>query len=100
MYKLKTYSTKILADTITPVSVYLKVRDRFPNSILLESSDYRANDNTFSYICCNPIASINIQNEEITKQFPDGTKEQSSINKTTNVPLEIEAFSKLLNIII
>ena len=97
MYKLKTYSTKILADTITPVSVYLKVRDRFPNSILLESSDYRANDNTFSYICCNPIASINIQNEEITKQFPDGTKEQSSINKTTNVPLEIEAFSKLFD---
>ena len=97
MYKLKTYSTKILADTITPVSVYLKVRDRFPNSILLESSDYRANDNTFSYICCNPIASINIQNEEITKQFPDGTKEQSSINETTNVPLEIEAFSKLFD---
>ena len=97
MYKLKTYSTKILADTITPVSVYLKVRDRFPNSILLESSDYRANDNTFSYICCNPIASINIQNEEIIKQFPDGTKEQSSINETTNVPLEIEAFSKLFD---
>ena len=72
MYKLKTYSTKILADTITPVSVYLKVRDRFPNSILLESSDYRANDNTFSYICCNPIASINIQNEEIIKQLNDG----------------------------
>ena len=97
MYKLKTYSTKILADTITPVSVYLKVRDRFPNSILLESSDYRANDNTFSYICCNPIASINIHNEEITKQFPDGTKEQSSINETTNVPLEIEAFSQLFD---
>jgi anthranilate synthase component 1 len=97
MYKLKTYSTKILADTITPVSVYLKVRDRFPNSILLESSDYRANDNTFSYICCNPIASINIQNEEITKLFPDGTKEQSAISKTTNVPLEIEAFSKLFD---
>ena len=94
MYKLKTYSTKILADTITPVSVYLKVRDRFPNSILLESSDYRANDNTFSYICCNPIASINIQNEEITKQFPDGTKEQSSINETTNVLIVNPAFSK------
>ena len=89
--------SSLLSDTITPVSVYLKVRDRFPNSILLESSDYRANDNTFSYICCNPIASINIQNEEITKQFPDGTKEQSSINKTTNVPLEIEAFSKLFD---
>ena len=40
-YELKTYYKKILADTITPVSVYLKIRDKFPNSILLESSDYR-----------------------------------------------------------
>ena len=64
-YKLTTYSKKIIADTITPVSVYLKVRDKFPNSILLESSDYHANDNSFSYICFNPIASIKVQNNSI-----------------------------------
>ena len=70
IFRLKTHYKKILADTITPVSVYLKIRDRFPNSILLESSDYHANDNSFSYICCNPIASIKIENEELPKEPP------------------------------
>lgn len=93
-YKLKTHYKKILADTITPVSVYLKIRDKFPNSILLESSDYRANDNTFSYICCNPIASITIENEQITEQFPDGKKVDLPITKTTDVAAVIHDFAQ------
>ena len=56
IHRLKTDYQKLLADTLTPVSVYLKIRDRFAQSILLESSDYHANDNSFSYICCQPIA--------------------------------------------
>ncbi len=92
-YKLKTHFKKILADTITPVSVYLKIRDKFPNSILLESSDYRANDNTFSYICCNPIASITIENERILERFPDGKKKELSIDNTTDVATEIHNFA-------
>ncbi|AZQ57549.1 anthranilate synthase component I family protein [Maribacter sp. MJ134] len=91
-FQLQTHSKKILADTITPVSVYLKIRDKFPNSILLESSDYHANDNSFSYICCNPIASIKVQNEVITKEFPDGTKEEIHITKETEVTKEIDSF--------
>ncbi|MBT8234943.1 MAG: anthranilate synthase component I family protein, partial [Bacteroidia bacterium] len=59
-FTLETHVKKILSDTLTPVSIYLKIRDTFPNSILLESSDYRASDNTFSYICCNPIADIKL----------------------------------------
>ncbi len=93
-YKLKTHYKKILADTITPVSVYLKIRDKFPNSILLESSDYRANDNTFSYICCNPIASITIENEQIIEQFPDGKKIELPITKTTDVAAVIHDFAQ------
>ena len=93
-YQLKTYHKKILADTLTPVSVYLKIRDRFPNSILLESSDYHANDNSFSYICCNPIASIKIENEKVIKNFPDGKVEEFRIDKTTNVVEIIDIFSK------
>jgi len=38
--KINTYHKKIFADTITPVEVYLKIRDIFPNSLLLENSDY------------------------------------------------------------
>ncbi|SFF58323.1 anthranilate synthase component 1 [Salegentibacter agarivorans] len=94
MYQLKTTYKKLLADTITPVSVYLKVRDKYPNSLLLESSDYHANDNSFSYICCNPIASIKIQNEVITEVFPDGSKKVTEITPGVNVPQQIQEFSK------
>ena len=69
-YKLKTYYKKILADTLSPVSIYLKIRDKFPNSMLLESSDYHGNDNSFSYICCNPIASLKIEGNLLTKTMP------------------------------
>jgi len=97
-FKLQTHYKKILADTITPVSVYLKIRDKYPNSILLESSDYHANDNSFSYICCNPVATIKVQNETIYKQFPDGSKQENLITLDTNITKEIESFSKQFSI--
>jgi len=93
IYNFKTTFKKILADTITPVSVYLKIRDKFANSLLLESSDYHANDNSFSYICCNPIASIKITNETIYKTFPDGTSNTIAITKNSNIPKIIEEFA-------
>ena len=93
-YSLITSSKKILADTLTPVSVYLKIRDIFPNSLLLESSDYHANDNNFSYICCNPIASITVKDEVITESFPDGTITKTPISESTKITEHIEAFSK------
>jgi anthranilate synthase component 1 len=92
-YKLHTHFKQILADTITPVSIYLKIRDKFPNSLLLESSDYHANDNSFSYICCNPIASIKIENEIISTSFPDGISENIAIEKKTNIPEIIQEFA-------
>ncbi len=92
-YKFTTQYKQILADTITPVSVYLKIRDKFPNSLLLESSDYHANDNSFSYICCNPIASIKVENETIYKTFPDGESVKTSINVHTNIANEIQEFA-------
>lgn len=92
-YLLNTHYKQILADTITPVSVYLKIRDKFPNSLLLESSDYHGNDNSFSYICCNPIASFKIENEIITKNYPDGTSETINIDSSTKIPEIIQSFS-------
>ncbi len=92
-YKFNTHYKQILADTITPVSVYLKIRDKFPNSLLLESSDYHASDNSFSYICCNPIASIKIENETILKSFPDGNSESIQISSETKIPEIIQDFA-------
>ncbi|WP_420398972.1 anthranilate synthase component I family protein [Flagellimonas sp.] len=97
-YKLETHFKQILADTITPVSVYLKIRDKFPNSILLESSDYHANDNSFSYICCNPIAYIKVQDEIITQRFPDGSKEEINIGPDTDVTQVIHSFGQLFSV--
>ena len=94
MYQLTTTFKKLLADTITPVSVYLKIRDKYPNSLLLESSDYHASDNSFSYICCNPIASIKIENEIITESFPDGSIQKTEISSEINIPEKIQEFSK------
>ncbi len=94
-YQLKTHYKQILADTITPVSVYLKIRDRFPNSLLLESSDYRGTENSFSYICCNPIATIKIENEIIYQSFPDKSTTETAITKDTNIPEVIQEFGEL-----
>ncbi|MGC4039920.1 MAG: anthranilate synthase component I family protein [Flavobacterium sp.] len=91
-FQLYTHYKQILADTITPVSIYLKVRDRFPNSILLESSDYHTADNSFSYICCNPIASIKIESSIIFSSFPDGTSDKATVSDA-DIPKTIENFA-------
>ena len=92
-FELKTHYKKILADTISPVSVYLKIRDKFPNSILLESSDYHGNDNSFSYICCNPIASIKVEGALVTKTYPDQSTKTTTVS-ANKVTMEIDAFTK------
>ena len=93
-FALKTEHKKILADTITPVSVYLKLRDVFPHSLLLESSDYHANNNHFSYICCNPIASIELKNNILTTHFPDKSLEVEKVNSMLDIPERIHKFSQ------
>lgn len=93
MFKLNTRYKKLLADTFTPVNIYLKLRDKFPNSLLLESSDYHGNENSFSYICCKPLASIKVENNIVTESFPDGTLNSTSIDSFNSLPLLIQRFS-------
>lgn len=71
-YRLTTRHQKLLADTITPVSIYLKLRDRYDNPILLESSDYHSSENSFSFICCHPMASFSVKGGVVSQKFPDG----------------------------
>ncbi|GAB3813790.1 anthranilate synthase component I family protein [Pontibacter rugosus] len=93
-FTIHTTYKRLLADTLTPVSVYLKLRDKFPNSILLESSDYHGAENSFSYICCNPMASIKAQNEVLTETFPDGSERTTAIAEETNVLMLLGEFSR------
>ncbi|MFY0714610.1 anthranilate synthase component I family protein [Seonamhaeicola sp. NFXS20] len=97
-FNLTTHHKRILTDTITPVTVYYKIRDKYPNSILLESGDYHRNHKNFSYICFNPIASIKVENEIVTETFPDGTTKNLPITNEVNVVDEIYNFTKRFNI--
>jgi anthranilate synthase component 1 len=92
-YKLHTRYKKLLTDIYTPVGIYLKLRDKFPNSILLESSDYHGNENSFSFICCNAIATIKVDNETITEQFPDAKTISTVITPDIFVPDAIRNFA-------
>jgi anthranilate synthase component 1 len=92
-FKLHTYTEKFLADTITPVSVYLRLRDKFPHSLLLESSDYHANENAFSYICFQPIASFKVENNQIHTQFPDGSTQVKDLKEEVKVVEELRQFA-------
>lgn len=93
-FALKTEHKKILADTLTPVSAYLKLRDIFPHSLLLESSDYHANNNDFSYICCNPIASIQLKNGVLSTHYPDGSSTVEQAETSMDIPERIHQFSQ------
>jgi anthranilate synthase component 1 len=74
-YKITTTTKKLLADTTTPVSIYLRLRDVFPNSLLLESSDYHSRENSLSYICCEPIAGLVLNDDQLKMSYPDGSGE-------------------------
>ena len=60
--KIKTVSKKTLGDLHTPMNIYLKIRDKFRDTILLESSDSKSIDNNFSFIAVNAIAGIEVKN--------------------------------------
>ena len=91
-YKIKSFHKKIISDTVTPVSIYLKVRDQFPNCILLESSDYQINSNNYSYICFNPIAHIKLKNKEISYLYPDQKTKEIKISENDKISEFIHHF--------
>lgn len=80
-FKFNPLTKKVLADTITPVSIYLKARDVFPNSILLESSDYHGNENSYSFICMQPVATFKVEKGTIFENYPDGSENRVKIEK-------------------
>ncbi|TCS85682.1 anthranilate synthase component 1 [Anseongella ginsenosidimutans] len=90
-YSLRSTHKTLLADTATPVSIYLRLRDEFPNSILLESSDYHARGNSMSFICCDPIAHIRIEDGMFREQFPDGISHAYQCDEI-DIPQKISDF--------
>ena len=72
-FNLTTVSRTILADLYTPVGVYMRLRDLYPQSALMESSDYHEQSNSRSFIGINPIASVAVGHGLATITFPDGS---------------------------
>jgi anthranilate synthase component 1 len=90
-----TVNTKeILADTLTPVAIYLKLRDVFPNSILLEGADFKAGENQFSFICLKPLAGIKATGNSIKLSYPDGMQELIALEKKSDATALLSDFAK------
>lgn len=79
-FNYTTTTKSILADLYTPVGVYMRLRDLFPQSVLMESSDYHGTENSRSFIGVHPIASVSVGHGEITLSLPDGTVELRHID--------------------
>lgn len=92
--KLNTRIKKRLSDTFTPVGMYLKIRDKFPNSILMESSDYHGDDHSFSYICCDPVSRFELSNDHITIDYPNGERTYDKVIEKEEVIEALDNYRK------
>lgn len=91
-YKFTSQLIKTLSDTHTPVELYLKLRDKFPHSFLLESSDYKSRENSYSYLCLEPLASFIVNREETVLTFPEG-KKQTYATEDIDISQLLQAFA-------
>ena len=84
---IHTICKKLLADVFTPVGIYLRLRDRFRDTILLESTDHHAAENSFSFICINAVGGIEITStKSIEFKLPAQAPEKVAIKNITEVP--------------
>lgn len=91
----ETISKKMLADVYTPVGIYLRLRDRFPGSILLESSDFHVAENSFSFICIKPIAGIEVTSAEAFEfKYPNEPVVRKKLSGKEEVIAALDDFLK------
>ncbi|MDR3269809.1 MAG: anthranilate synthase component I family protein [Tannerella sp.] len=91
-YEFRTASRQLLSDLHTPVSLYLKLRDVYSMSALLESSDFHGKENSLSFIALCPLASIGVNNGEATLACPDGTVEVEPLSDGHSVADALNGF--------
>lgn len=96
--KLFVKTKKMLADLQTPVGIYLKIRDLYTNSVLLESSDYHGTENSYSFIGFAPIGGISVNNFLITEDYPDGNQIKTQVTDKMTVANRFDAFLKNFDI--
>ncbi|MDR3062410.1 MAG: anthranilate synthase component I family protein [Dysgonamonadaceae bacterium] len=84
--KIITVSRTMLADLQTPVGIYLKIRDLYPESVLLESSDYHGGESSYSFVGVQPLARFIVQDNSVSEVYPDGRNIVSPLLDEKTVP--------------
>ena len=90
-----TYTThvrRMLADMYTPVSVYMRLRDVYPQSALMESSDYHDSNNSRSFIAINPVADVSISHGKAICTYPDGSATTRDVTNDYRADMAINEF--------
>lgn len=96
--EIHTSVKRLLADVYTPVGIYLRLRDRFRDTVLLESTDHHAAENSYSFICINAIAGIEISNtKNIESKLPGRKPETVAITNVAEVPEMLWEFMQYFN---
>ncbi len=93
IFPVKTLRQQLLADTLTPVGVFLRVREKYKNSVILESADYHGREHGFSHIAFDPIASFELNDSKVCQIFPDGTQEEFQLENKNNAVQALKAFA-------
>jgi len=78
-YKMHYDTRELPADTLTPVGIYLRMRDIYPCALLLECTDYSSRNNAFSYICLDPVLGIEVTGDHLRTYYPDGSEEKKPL---------------------
>ena len=84
--KLQTRVKKFLADTLTPVSLFLKVRDHYSDPVLLESNDFRSIEDCFSFLGLESIGGIEVRLGKVKSWYPDGSQDIAEVKDVNTVP--------------
>jgi anthranilate synthase component 1 len=85
--EIATTCKRMLADVFTPVGIYLRLRDKFRDTILLESTDHHSSENSYSFICINAIGGIEIISKEKAEfKLPGQKPEKIELKSNDNIP--------------
>ncbi|WP_341662897.1 anthranilate synthase component I family protein [Blattabacterium cuenoti] len=91
-FNFRTIHKKILADRTTPIELYFKLRDIFPNTLLLESYDYQITKKNSSILCINPISELILDRDVLRISYPNCVQKHIFINEKLDIQIFIEDF--------
>jgi anthranilate synthase component 1 len=98
-YEIKLLTRQRLADMVTPVSIYLQVRHKYPNSLLLESSDYHGHENSYSFICIDPVADYEVDEGVVRIEYPDGNIISKAIDSPVDFRKSFDGFIRSFEVV-